>query len=56
MLRQLGLELLVPLYSAGHCTFNLSPPSLPRQVSDGELRQPGPDIMRKLSGAKDKLG
>ena len=24
-------------------------------VSDGELRQPGPDIMRKLSGAKDKL-
>ncbi|KAL6765729.1 hypothetical protein V8C86DRAFT_2448564 [Haematococcus lacustris] len=25
-------------------------------VSDGELRQPGPDIMRKLSGAKDKLG
>jgi hypothetical protein len=26
-----------------------------RQVSDGELRQPSPDIMRKLSGAKDKL-
>lgn len=26
------------------------------QVSDGELRQPGPEIMRKLSGAKDKLG
>lgn len=25
-------------------------------VSDGELRQPGPEIMRKLSGAKDKLG
>ena len=25
-------------------------------VSDGELRQPGQDIMRKLSGAKDKLG
>lgn len=25
-------------------------------VSDGELRQPGPDIMRKLAGAKDKLG
>ncbi|GAB4823718.1 hypothetical protein N2152v2_010764 [Parachlorella kessleri] len=24
-------------------------------VSDGELRQPSPDIMRKLSGAKDKL-
>lgn len=24
-------------------------------VSDGELRQPGQDIMRKLSGAKDKL-
>jgi hypothetical protein len=23
--------------------------------ADGELRQPGPDIMRKLSGAKDKL-
>ena len=26
------------------------------QVSDGELRQPGPEIMRKLAGAKDKLG
>ncbi|KAI7841137.1 hypothetical protein COHA_005107 [Chlorella ohadii] len=25
-------------------------------VSDGELRQPGPEIMRKLAGAKDKLG
>lgn len=25
------------------------------QVSDGELRQPGPEIMRKLAGAKDKL-
>lgn len=25
-------------------------------VSDGELRQPGPDIMQKLSGAKEKLG
>jgi hypothetical protein len=24
-------------------------------VSDGELRQPGGDVMRKLSGAKDKL-
>lgn len=24
-------------------------------VSDGELRQPGPEIMRKLAGAKDKL-
>ncbi|KAI8463939.1 MAG: hypothetical protein J3K34DRAFT_455000 [Monoraphidium minutum] len=24
-------------------------------VSDGELRQPGPEIMRKLSGAKEKL-
>jgi hypothetical protein len=24
-------------------------------VSDGELRQPGPDVMRKLAGAKDKL-
>lgn len=28
----------------------------PVQVSDGELRQPGPEIMRKLAGAKDKLG
>ncbi len=27
----------------------------PPQVSDGELRQPSPEIMRKLSGAKDKL-
>lgn len=25
-------------------------------ASDGELRQPGPDIMQKLSGAKEKLG
>lgn len=25
-------------------------------VSDGELRQPGQDVMRKLAGAKDKLG
>lgn len=25
-------------------------------VSDGELRQPGQEIMRKLAGAKDKLG
>jgi hypothetical protein len=25
-------------------------------VSDGELRQPLPEIMRRLSGAKDKLG
>ena len=25
-------------------------------VSDGELRQPGGEVMRKLSGAKDKLG
>lgn len=25
-------------------------------MSDGELRQPGQDIMRKLAGAKDKLG
>lgn len=25
-------------------------------VSDGELRQPGQEIMRKLSGAKEKLG
>eukprot|EP01025_Chloroclados_australasicus_P045017 TRINITY_DN4906_c0_g1_i1.p1 TRINITY_DN4906_c0_g1~~TRINITY_DN4906_c0_g1_i1.p1 ORF type:complete len:684 (-),score=92.29 TRINITY_DN4906_c0_g1_i1:237-2288(-) len=25
-------------------------------VSDGELRQPGPEIMRSLSGAKQKLG
>lgn len=25
------------------------------QVSDGELRQPSPEIMRKLAGAKDKL-
>lgn len=24
-------------------------------VSDGELRQPGQEVMRKLSGAKDKL-
>ena len=31
------------------------PPSL-AQVSDGELRQPSPEIMRKLAGAKDKLG
>ena len=30
-------------------------PLPPPQVSDGELRQPGPAIMRKLSGAKDKL-
>ncbi|KAL6778245.1 hypothetical protein ACKKBG_A17460 [Auxenochlorella protothecoides x Auxenochlorella symbiontica] len=27
----------------------------PPQVSDGELRQPGVEIMRKLAGAKDKL-
>ncbi|KAF6255953.1 hypothetical protein COO60DRAFT_1296414 [Scenedesmus sp. NREL 46B-D3] len=25
-------------------------------VSDGELRQPGPEVMQKLSGAKEKLG
>lgn len=25
-------------------------------VSDGELRQPGPEIMQKLSGAKEKMG
>lgn len=25
-------------------------------AADGELRQPGPDIMQKLSGAKEKLG
>lgn len=25
-------------------------------MSDGELRQPGSEIMRKLSGAKEKLG
>jgi hypothetical protein len=25
-------------------------------AADGELRQPGPEVMRKLSGAKDKLG
>ncbi len=24
-------------------------------VSDGELRQPGQEVMRKLAGAKDKL-
>ena len=24
--------------------------------ADGELRQPGPEIMQKLSGAKEKLG
>ena len=26
------------------------------QVSDGELRQPGQEVMVKLAGAKDKLG
>ena len=25
-------------------------------VSDGELRQPGQEVMQKLSGAKEKLG
>ena len=25
-------------------------------LADGELRQPGPEIMQKLSGAKEKLG
>jgi hypothetical protein len=25
-------------------------------ITDGELRQPGPEIMQKLSGAKEKLG
>lgn len=25
-------------------------------VSDGELRQPEPEVMRKLSGSKEKLG
>lgn len=32
------------------------PPSVAAVHADGELRQPGPDIMQKLSGAKEKLG
>jgi hypothetical protein len=32
------------------------PPHPARPIADGELRQPGPEIMRRLSGAKEKLG
>lgn len=34
----------------------MQPDLLYLQVSDGELRQPGQEVMVKLSGAKDKLG
>jgi hypothetical protein len=38
----------VPLLLSLHLLLSL--------LIDGELRQPGPDIMQKLSGAKEKLG
>jgi hypothetical protein len=47
----------------GHITYGVfcnpcAPPhcTMPGLPADGELRQPGPEVMRKLSGAKDKLG
>ncbi len=44
------------LVSKPPMTILLIPQTRALQVSDGELRQPGPEIMRKLAGAKDKLG